>query len=105
MLDVNAFAARLSARKTELEGRLRAIEDELDASAGADAEDHALEVEGDEVLEGVGQAGLEELRAVNAALDRIARGVFGLCAKCGEPISEARLRAVPQAALCEDCIH
>lgn len=105
MLDVNAFANRLNTRKAELESRLRAIETELDASAGADAEEHALEVEGDEVLEGVGQAGLDELRAVNAALDRIARGVFGRCAKCGEPISEARLRAVPQAALCEDCIH
>ncbi|WP_137158328.1 TraR/DksA C4-type zinc finger protein [Rhizobium sp. FKL33] len=105
MPDVNGFANRLNARKSELESRLRAIETELDASAGADAEEHALEVEGDEVLEGVGQAGLAELRAVNAALGRIAQGSFGLCAKCGEPISEARLQAVPQAALCENCIH
>jgi RNA polymerase-binding transcription factor DksA len=105
MSDVNAFAARLHARKVELEGRLRAIETELEAPASPDAAEYALEVEGDEVLEGVGQAGLEELRAVNAALDRIERGVFGLCAKCGEPISPARLEAVPQAALCQACIH
>jgi RNA polymerase-binding transcription factor DksA len=105
MLDVNAFAQRLNARKTELERRLRAIETELEAPASTDAEDYALEVEGDEVLEGVGQAGLDELRAVNAALDRVARGAFGVCATCGGPISDARLQAVPQAALCEECIH
>ncbi|MDH6269125.1 RNA polymerase-binding transcription factor DksA [Rhizobium sp. SG_E_25_P2] len=105
MLDMSVFAARLNTRKTELEGRLRAIETELEAPGSTDAAEYALEVEGDEVLEGVGRAGLDELRAVNAALDRLTRGVFGLCAKCGQPISKARLDAAPQAALCEECIH
>jgi RNA polymerase-binding transcription factor len=39
----------------------------------------------------------DELREVNAALERIEAGSYGLCMTCGEPISIARLRAVPTA--------
>lgn len=46
---------------------------------------------------------VDELRAVQAALERIKRGTFGLCAVCGEPIAAERLDALPQAALCLDC--
>ena len=52
----------------------------------------------------MGNTGLEELQAIEAALDRIEAGSFGTCAKCGEPISPERLKAVPHAALCEECI-
>ena len=38
------------------------------------------------------------LREVNHALDRIERGIFGVCKTCGKPIPEERLRANPAAA-------
>lgn len=99
------FETILSARKAELEARLNRIENELDDPLSADFEDQAVQLEDSEVLDGLGQAGLAELKSVNAALTRIAEGTFGVCVRCGGPISEARLKAVPHAAVCENCIR
>lgn len=49
-----------------------------------------------------GRAELQRKR-IAAALERIERGVYGDCARCGEPIPEARLKADPAAPLCTDC--
>ncbi len=43
------------------------------------------------------------LRAIDDALARILREQFGICAECGEPISKARLEAVPWTRWCRDC--
>jgi len=43
------------------------------------------------------------LRAIDDALDRIRHEEFGVCAECGEPISKARLEAVPWTRWCRDC--
>jgi DnaK suppressor protein len=40
---------------------------------------------------------------INAALARIESGQYGRCEECGEPINEARLKAMPTAALCLNC--
>jgi RNA polymerase-binding transcription factor DksA len=93
----------LKARLAELEARLHSIEDELDSHNSRDWEELAVEREEDEVLEGIGQAGLSEIRVIRAALDRIAEGTYGDCAKCGEPISEARLDVLPATPFCSRC--
>jgi DnaK suppressor protein len=41
--------------------------------------------------------------AVDAALERIAAGGYGSCARCDEPIGFARLEARPEATLCIAC--
>jgi RNA polymerase-binding transcription factor DksA len=99
------FKRRLDDRRDEISDRLTRIEDELETTRSNDDDDRAIEREGEEVLEAVGGAGLTELRAIEAALNRIESGSFGLCAKCGEPISKERLDAVPHAALCMECIR
>lgn len=103
MIDVAGFEARLHQRKQELENRLDRIEHELDAPMNADVEERATEREGDEALEDLGNAGLIELRMIRAALDRIAKGTYGVCAKCGEDISPERLEAVPFTPFCRHC--
>lgn len=44
-----------------------------------------------------------DLRQVEAALDRMAAGTFGVCLGCAEGIPPARLRAYPEAAYCLAC--
>ena len=44
-----------------------------------------------------------ELRTVNAALKRIADGVYGVCMDCGVGIPPARLHAAPEAERCVGC--
>jgi RNA polymerase-binding protein DksA len=43
------------------------------------------------------------LQAINEALQRIENGTFGMCGRCGKPISEERLEAIPYANRCIDC--
>ena len=43
------------------------------------------------------------LDEIDAALERIALGTYGICAGCGQSISEERLEALPYATLCIDC--
>lgn len=43
---------------------------------------------------------VNQLHAVNAALQAIASGTYGLCATCGKPIDPERLRAIPEALHC-----
>ena len=43
------------------------------------------------------------LRELEAAVRRLARGTFGICEGCGEPISAKRLEAVPWAKFCIPC--
>ena len=45
----------------------------------------------------------ENLRAIEAALNHVAVGTYGICQSCGEEIKAARLKALPTATLCIDC--
>ncbi|MBF0486065.1 MAG: TraR/DksA C4-type zinc finger protein [Candidatus Omnitrophica bacterium] len=42
----------------------------------------------------------EILQRIDAALDRIEKGIYGLCMKSGKKISETRLKAIPYAEYC-----
>jgi RNA polymerase-binding protein DksA len=42
------------------------------------------------------------LTEIDAALKRIDEGTFGVCTRCGKPISAERLEALPWATLCID---
>ena len=44
-----------------------------------------------------------ELAAIDAALERLAQGQYGLCLYCGVSIPEARLKAYPMALRCVNC--
>jgi DnaK suppressor protein len=43
------------------------------------------------------------LQAVEDALARLDNGTYGTCLRCGRPIAEARLEALPWAEHCIDC--
>jgi DnaK suppressor protein len=43
------------------------------------------------------------LRAIEDALTRIRHEEYGTCKECGQPISKARLEAVPWTRWCRDC--
>ena len=43
------------------------------------------------------------LNRINAALEKIEAGTFGLCELCEKKIAKARLKVVPYAELCVPC--
>lgn len=51
----------------------------------------------------LGERESAELIAIDAALQRIADGSYGLCVDCGVAITTARLHANPTAMRCVDC--
>jgi hypothetical protein len=58
------------------------------------------------VLVGGGAAGAaehRELAEIDAALQRISRGSWGHCERCGGAIGRSRLRAMPEVRHCLTC--
>jgi DnaK suppressor protein len=54
----------------------------------------------DLVLSAQARAAIDE---IDRALEKIDAGTYGACERCGQPIPEARLEALPHAALCVAC--
>lgn len=90
-------------RLKELGGRLDDIDAVLGEAHSKDWEEMAVEREGDEVLEALGESGQAEIARIRAALNRMVAGEYGDCVQCGEEILPERLQAVPEAALCRKC--
>lgn len=103
MADTATLIQRLNARRAELVQDLEQIEDALDDEPPKDWEDRAAERQGDEVLEAMGQHDQDELRRIDAALERYAAGEYGICVKCGDDIAPERLEAVPETPFCATC--
>ena len=43
------------------------------------------------------------LAEVEAAIQRLVAGTYGICERCGQPIAQARLEARPTARTCISC--
>jgi len=43
------------------------------------------------------------LKGITKALEKIKKGNYGKCEKCGKPIDEKRLQAMPEAETCAKC--
>ncbi|MFJ4223662.1 TraR/DksA family transcriptional regulator [Microbacterium sp. NPDC089695] len=54
-------------------------------------------------LRALAEAAAAELRQVDDAIGRWDSGAYGVCARCGRPIPDARLEARPFATHCVAC--
>ena len=103
MPDLHHYAKLITARLQELDVRIHDLDHELGEPKSADMNDQSIDLEDDEVLEGLGVVAQKEIAMLELAMGRIKDGSFGICKKCEEPISEARLNAVLYAPLCKGC--
>src|SRR5215813_7828990 len=71
---------------------------ELD-SADQSVREHSMDLEGSLM-----NMKSDRLEQINAALQRIERGDYGICVKCGKEIDPRRLDAEPTAMTCMDCL-
>jgi RNA polymerase-binding protein DksA len=97
---------QLVARRKELLARVQSIEINFrreEVPLEKDAEEQSIQIEADDVLKALDEVGRRELAAIDQALARIDAGTYGECARCGNPISPARLRALPTAVHCIRC--
>ena len=103
MQDISAVQAQLQQRLDQLLRRVGTIEGDLRSPHDRDSQERATEQENDEVLEGLDEMTLVEVRQIREALRRIESGSYGSCSVCGGPIGAGRLAAVPSAVTCVDC--
>lgn len=103
MTSVESLRVRLWRRYAELGGDLAEIGADLREPLDADFAEQANELEEQVALEALEGRKLQEMADIRAALARIADGSYGTCVICGNPISEARLQALPTAVTCIDC--
>jgi RNA polymerase-binding transcription factor DksA len=95
--------AQLQSRLDVLTRRVGAITRDLRRPGDPDWKERAVEVENDDVLEGLDDASRIEVAQIRAALARLDAGTYGRCARCGEAIAPARLAAMPSATTCVSC--
>ena len=116
----------LNELKTQLEKEKRTIEEELKKFAkkdeklkgdwdtrfpkwdGSETGSAALEKAADEVEEYSTLLPIEHslelrLKNINLALEKIEKGRYGNCEKCGKEIDEKRLKISPEARFCLKC--
>ncbi|MFA6432531.1 MAG: TraR/DksA C4-type zinc finger protein [Candidatus Paceibacterota bacterium] len=110
--ELEKYKARLLAEKAELEEGLSGIgkrnpdnPQEWDATSGTLEVDPADENEVADKLEelednsGIAAKLESQLKEVDAALERIEKGTYGLCETCNKPIEPERLEANPSARI------
>ncbi|MGE0127384.1 MAG: TraR/DksA family transcriptional regulator [Blastocatellales bacterium] len=68
-------------------------------SADSSVREHSMDLEGRLM-----NMKSERLEHINAALQRIERGDYGICVKCRKEIDPKRLDAEPAAMTCMDCL-
>lgn len=96
---------RLLALRREYLSRAGKIASDIGEGLPRDAEERAIALENADVLDALQREALEEAQKVDAALERLRAGTYGLCAGCGESIADARLRAYPAASRCISCLE
>ena len=99
----DALRAELKRKKRELSARLERISKNLRRGKEADSRERAKQFEDNEVVDALGNEARGEIAKINAALQRMDRGEFGICVECGLPIKAARIEAYPYADECIEC--
>ena len=96
----------LQSLRNELSHRIEAIQADMHHKKEPVEKDFAEQVtqrENDDVLTIIDDEAQHTVRLIDAALTRLKDGSYGLCARCGENIPEARLAALPYVTTCVDC--
>jgi len=109
MLDPEArsmLRKTLAAERRRLTGRVERIEADVrhrEAPLDADADDQAIQLENDPVLDALDEQGRRKLADIDAALHRLDEGSYGVCTRCEAAIPRERLLALPTATTCARC--
>jgi RNA polymerase-binding protein DksA len=89
--------------KAELEKRVTTIHDHARKPLNADSSEQAAELGNVAVVSALESEATAELADIDAALQRLEDGGYGICVSCGEDISEQRLAVRPASFECVDC--
>lgn len=99
--------AELLKMQDEIKSKIDRTDDDFRDVVGSMGIKDSCDLASDDIatkkMEALSQIDMGRLKAVEQALIRVRNGKYGICAQCGKPIPEKRLRALPYALLCMDC--
>ena len=107
---LESLQTAMRARQTQLREEIRQALVKSDSEHYLQIADSVRELEDESFADLIVDVGLaeidrdlDELRAIDAALLRMAEGSYGVCEACDRPIDIRRLNLTPQALRCIDC--
>jgi RNA polymerase-binding transcription factor DksA len=103
--DFNQVEQALLARRHALLERHERVEADLQRRReplAGDWSDRAIQLQNDQALQAIDDAARDELAVIDESLERLGRGLYGICKECGEPIEPVRLEAL-HAVTCACC--
>ena len=101
--DLEAIRAKLLEQKAEFEKRINRIHEHARDPLESDSAEQAAQLGNVAVVSALESEAVREIAEIDAALQRIAAGNYGICASCGEYISRQRLEARPASNECLEC--
>jgi RNA polymerase-binding protein DksA len=107
---VESLRASMRARQVQLREEIRQALIKSDSEHYLQIADSVRDLEDESFADLIVDVGLaeidrdlDELRAIDAALLRMADGSYGVCAVCERPIDVNRLKLTPHALRCIEC--
>ncbi len=100
---VEFFKAQLLEARNKIlnSGVLNNLEDlQINSDDLADEADLANNTVNQQISFSIREKEMTKLRRIDAALERVEEGVYGICIESGEDISEKRLKTQPWAEFC-----
>lgn len=95
--------ARLLQQKAELQKRVTSIHEHARDPLEPDSAEQAAQLGNVAVVSALESEAVQQIAEIDAALQRLDAGTYGICVTCGEPIGEGRLKVRPAATQCRDC--
>ena len=86
----------LSSKNDEMRDLVSPVESGDEVDVGNDQVDRLL-------IDSLGQQDSIRLNQIEAALERIRTGKYGICIRCSKEIPEGRLEVLPYATMCIQC--
>jgi RNA polymerase-binding transcription factor len=103
---LETFGAQLRKERKEYLDEFRKAEEGLDSIAEereSELEEHAQEEQSARLLKRMDDRTLHAVQEIDAALQRVRDGDYGICEACGDSIAVSRLRALPATRYCIGC--
>ena len=106
-IKLNQFRSQLKSIRFELLGDVKKSNKhakESETGQIADLSDHAARTYNRQLEGELGEQEWQKLNQVDLAIEKIAKGEYGVCTQCEDSIPEARLEVVPFTEFCTQCL-
>ena len=97
------FKNQLSGIKKEIEKKVKSLYKTPDFGDEVDSDEETSETTELANQLSIAQTYKERLTKVDSALNKINKGKYGVCEKCGAEISSDVLKVAPESKLCKNC--